>query len=82
MNTAMKVHELIELAEQLEARVAQDPEFADKDVRIATQPSWPFEHEIKLNYYGEQPENEDAIYLEEGSQIGYLPDDIREQMDW
>lgn len=66
----MTVTQLIELlAEAAEIN-------PDMEVRIATQPSWPFEHAVG---YGsaivELDSEEDAVfYIAEGNQIGYLPE--------
>lgn len=64
----------------------------DAKVRFASQPSWPFEYSIngvvevavpkpnKYTYDGY--ETEDVIYLEEGSQLGYLPSEAKEELGW
>jgi hypothetical protein len=66
----------------------------DTEVRLAFQPSWPFEHSI-----GEvaavdpsephpQMEEDDApgktpvVYLGEGSQLGYLPGAAARELGW
>lgn len=43
------------------------------EVRLATQPSWPFECSIvePQEYFGE--EGEVIVYIGEGAQLGYLP---------
>ena len=64
----------------------------DAQVRFASQPSWPFEYSINgvvqaviVNQsntpkgYGTE---EDVVYLEEGSQIGYLPSGAKEELGW
>ena len=72
----MTVAELIELLEQYEG---------DQEVRIASQPSWPFEYSISGivdgNELFEREEESDEIleneysnniYLVEGNQLGYF----------
>lgn len=51
-----------------------DPEM---EVRFASQPSWPFEYSIKsILPVGE------IVYLEEGTQLGYLPGEAAEALGW
>lgn len=49
----------------------------DMEVRIASQPSWPFEYGI-----AETAESEGVIYIAEGGQIGYLPGEAAEAIGW
>ena len=51
------------------------------EVRFASQPSWPFEYSI-LNAVLAHVDEEDVIYLEEGSQLGYLPREAKEELGW
>jgi hypothetical protein len=59
----------------------------EAEVRFASQPSWPFENdidsvvsvEIKNPRTGEDVE---VVYLEEGRQIGYLPDEACQELGW
>lgn len=64
----MTVAELIDVLESL------DP---DMEVRFASQPSWPFEYSIS-----DVCETEEAVYLAEGNQIGYLPGEAAELLGW
>jgi hypothetical protein len=105
----MTIRELIERLEE-----AKDALGEDVEVRYASQPSWPFENnirevhilgkherrelaieamredgmsedEIKVleNFDEEELENtEDVVYLEEGFQIGYLPDEAKDHIGW
>jgi len=51
------------------------------EIRIASQPSWPFEWSIGGLVVTE--EGEEAIaYLSEGDQIGYLPQDAAIALGW
>lgn len=66
----MKVWELQEILE-----------FANEDaeVRIAMQPSYPFEYTISsMDYY----QTDDVVYLSEGHQVGYLPQEVSNQLGW
>ena len=53
----------------------------DMEVRFASQPSWPFEYSI-LDAVLAHVDEEDVIYLEEGSQLGYLPREAKEELGW
>ena len=107
-----------ELIEHLSEIAINSPK---AEVRIATQPSWPFENSIKglvvwnkkawldaevelirqsIEGSGEEPmshkemvdmanhnlndegSEHDVVYLEEGSQIGYLPEGPRGELGW
>ncbi len=73
----MTVEELMELLEQF------PPE---AEVRIAQQPSWPFEYSI--HDVAAVPEDDDTkcedvvVYIVEGQQLGYLPGDITQEIGW
>jgi hypothetical protein len=71
----MKAEELIQLLEDVEP---------DTEVRIMSQPSWPFEYSIRgtnlaselgdfkpHGYKEDQDDNVDVLYLLEGRQLGY-----------
>lgn len=104
----MTIRELIESLEEAKEALGEDVE-----VRYASQPSWPFENnirevhilgkherrelarermrfedgmseeEIDENFDEEELENtEDVVYLEEGFQIGYLPDEAKNHIGW
>lgn len=74
----MRLSELIEKLEAFQdAYPGKDPE-----VRLAIQPSWPFEYSIHSissprlkDDRGEDDRGEKVpvVYLSEGSQLGYLP---------
>lgn len=64
----MTVAELIEILESM------DP---DGEVVLATQPSWPFENTIS-----EVTEVGSKVYIGEGSQVGYLPSGVAEELGW
>ena len=66
----MTVEELLEILEGM------NPE---AEVRLAMQPSWPFEYSIS-----DYVESEDGytVYLAEGRQLDYLNGEIKEQLGW
>ena len=59
----------------------------DAEVRFASQPNWPFEYDI-AGVVSAEVENErseevtEIVYLEEGRQIGYLPDEAKDELGW
>jgi hypothetical protein len=80
----MMLAELIERLKELEDVLDMsgvDPSLVP--VRIASQPSWPFENDIQrvVNpedwMYGED-DAEPVVYLSEGKQVGYLPGDAKD----
>ena len=74
----MVVEELIEMLQGC------NPE---AEIRFASQPNWPFEYsindavevEIENNRTGQ---SQDVVFLEEGSQLGYLPSEAKNQLMW
>ena len=50
----------------------------DTEIRLAQQPRWAFEYATGYN----AAVYKDALYLEGGPQIGYLPEDVAEQLEW
>ena len=50
----------------------------DTEIRMAQQPRWAFEYATGLRV----ATSKDALYLEEGHQIGYLPEEIANQLEW
>ena len=53
----------------------------DMEVRFASQPNWPFEYSINDAVLVKTDDSE-VIYLEEGHQIGYLPIEAKEELNW
>ena len=81
----MTIRELIEILEELSG------EFGDEvEVRLATQPNYPFEYSISdgkivelESIDGDGFDCEEAIlYLYEGQQLGYLPGEAKEAVGW
>lgn len=71
----MTVDRLIEILSDL-----SESGMGEREVRIATQPNWPFENEISGVWtpdpdfdFEESDFEEPAVYIAEGTQIGYLP---------
>jgi hypothetical protein len=56
----------------------------DAEVRLAQQPTWPFEYAIDPTNPTVQVELDDGpvVYLTEGAQLGYLPQVVRQQFGW
>lgn len=53
----------------------------DTEVRFASQPSWPFEYSITDAVLVNTDDSE-VVYLEEGNQIGYLPEEAKDELGW
>jgi len=51
------------------------------EVRVAIQPSWPFEHEIG-NVSAVESEGKTVLYIGEGKQIGTLPQIVQKDLLW
>lgn len=50
----------------------------DTEIRLAQQPRWAFEYATGYA----TAVTKDALYLEEGTQIGYLPEEVAAQLEW
>ncbi len=76
----LTIGRLREIIEDAEAEGADD----GTEVRIAHQPSWPFEYAIDPWAWGvARPEGGGPVlYLAEGSQVGYLPEEAAEAVGW
>lgn len=72
---AMTVGELLNILEDL-------PE--DAEVRLAMQPSYPFEYSIGdvVTVAPEYDNDPGRVYLAEGRQLNYLPGDARAELGW
>jgi hypothetical protein len=73
----LTVSQLIEELEDL------DP---DAEVRLATQPNWPFEWHLSTTEPGPAVQvtldDGPVVYLVEGEQLGYLPDTVCGELGW
>jgi hypothetical protein len=67
---------MMTVAELIEILGDMDP---TAEVRLAIQPTWPFEHRV-----GQVEEDMDAqvVYIAEAGQVGYLPGEVREWLGW
>ena len=56
----------------------------DTEIRIAQQPRWAFEYAVRDNAVAVRPntEHRNVLYLEEGHQIGYLPEEASKALEW
>ncbi len=54
----------------------------DAEVRFAVQPSWPFEYTISSVIEMDFENGAPVVYLEEGTHLGYLPEAVREELNW
>ena len=60
----------------------------DTEIRMAQQPRWAFEYAtrsgIATSNHAEAgaPEVAEALYREEGHQIGYLPQGVSDELGW
>ncbi len=83
----MNIAELINELEDMRDVVGDDAE-----VRYASQPSWPFEYsisniitmtnEMREEHDRAELQGENVVYLAEGSQLGYLPEDAKNELGW
>lgn len=72
---------LRELIEELE-RCAES--YGDEvEVRLAIQPTWPFEHSIdQVEVDNGDLDKPAVVYIAEGSQLGYLPGEVTSGLGW
>lgn len=74
-----------QLIRELEEALALAGEGKDLEVRIAAQPRWAFEYSIASAATVEMSKDENGkyvVYLEEGKQIGYLPEEASDALCW
>lgn len=71
----MTVRDLIDELEYM------DP---NAEVRFASQPNWPFEYDIRsiTREVSTNTNIDPVVYLEEGRQIGYLPEEAKDELGW
>ena len=69
----MIISELIEILEEAAMQIGDDAE-----VRLATQPNWPFEHRIS----DRTAVADGALYLAESGQVGYLSGVVSQELGW
>lgn len=78
----MTVGELIETLKDIRDIVGEDAE-----ARWAAQPRYPFEYSIDetivhVQEHSNSYETKNVVYLAEGSQIGYLPEEAAKELSW
>lgn len=79
----MTIEALIDELENLKNQLGEQTE-----VRFASQPAWPFEYSIRgVHHVRNDDEEEDGedvnvVYLEEGTQLGYLPSAAKNELGW
>lgn len=69
--------------EELMDRLSEMP--PEAEVRIAEQPQWPFEYSIEsFNpvVVARDGDNNEVVYIVEGSQLGYLPGSVANEVGW
>lgn len=59
----------------------------DAEIRIASQPNWPFEYSINstVEVEGDEEGEEEGfptVYIVEGRQLGYLPRNAKDEIGW
>ena len=54
----------------------------DAEIRFASQPSWPFEYSFSGPVEVADEDGLPTVYLVEGSQLGYLPEEARDEIGW
>ena len=54
----------------------------DSEIKFASQPSWPFEYSISNVIEVEDEEGFPTGYLVEGTQLGYLPEEAKDEIGW
>ena len=54
----------------------------DAEIRFASQPSWPFEYSFSGPVEVEDEDGFSTVYLVEGSQLGYLPGEAKDEIGW
>jgi len=54
----------------------------DAEIRFASQPSWPFEYSFSGPVEVQDEDGFPTVYLIEGSQLGYLAEEARDEIGW
>jgi hypothetical protein len=54
----------------------------DAEIRFASQPSWPFEYSFSGPVEVVDEDGFPTVYLVEGSQLGYLPGEAKDEIGW
>jgi hypothetical protein len=68
---------------ELRDLVDQTSELEDNvEVKFASQPSWPFEYSINDYHVIDRENGDQEIFFEEGTQLGYLPGEVKDEICW
>lgn len=71
---AMTVGKLIEALQEFDE---------EAEVRLAIQPSWPFEHSVSRPLAsGTDDDGTEVVYIAESGQLAYLPGSVKEELGW
>lgn len=72
-----------QLIEELEWAIERN-QGEDVEIRTAQGRKWPFEYTIDAaaTVKNEKEDGEVIVYLSEGSQLGYLPELVSEEIGW
>ena len=77
-----------DLKNELEYLMEDGSVTENTEIRMAQQPQWAFEYDIRdgVAVVNVKDEYSDAkrpvVYLEEGSQLGYLPENVASEIGW
>jgi len=55
---------------------------SDAQIRFASQPNWPLEYSFSGPVEVEEEDGFPTVYLVEGSQLGYLPKEAKDEIGW
>ena len=71
-----------ELKDEIEYLLEHEGVSENASVLLAHQPNWPFEYSINSMAAIQDDSGNQTIYMEEGSQLGYLNDQAKEAIGW
>ena len=54
----------------------------DAEIRFASQPRWPFEYSFSGPVEVEDEDGFPTVYLVEERQLGYLPENVKDEIGW
>ena len=71
-----------ELKEEIDYLIEHEGVSENVSVLFASQPNWPFEYDITSMRHVEDEKGNISVYMEEGSQLGYLDENAKEAIGW
>ena len=71
-----------QLKQQIEHLTTHEGLSDNTSVLLATQPGWPFEHDINDITLVEDEHGNMTVYMEQGAQLGHLNESAQEVMGW